>query len=102
MSTTQLRGVLRHYRRVLGSRAGITDGELLEAFITQRDEASFEVLVQRHGPMVWACRRMLHNYADAEDAFQAVFLVFLAQGQVHTTARKGWQMALRRRSSNGP
>ncbi len=59
-----------------GSLSGLTEWELLEQFLTHRDELAFQVLVSRHGPMVLGiCRRMLANAADAEDAFQATFLV---------------------------
>src|ERR671933_368530 len=63
--------------RVLGRlrRAG-SDRELLAGFVERRDEDAFAALVRRHGPMVLAvCRRLLRNPHDAEDAFQATFLV---------------------------
>jgi len=63
----------------LGNAAARTDEELLGRFIATRDQAAFEELVRRHGPMVFrVCRRVLHHAQDAEDAFQATFIV-LAQ-----------------------
>src|SRR5438132_6614906 len=62
----------------LREAAQLTDGELLECYATHRDEAAFEALVRRHGPMVLGvCRRLLQNPHDAEDAFQATFLVLV-------------------------
>jgi RNA polymerase sigma factor (sigma-70 family) len=80
MATGPMTTLLRHLRRsvLLRDSAGLTDGQLLTRFIERRDEAGFDALVQRHGPMVWGvCRRMLPNPQDAEDAFQATFLVLV-------------------------
>src|SRR5437868_13514295 len=80
MATSQLSGVIQHLRRtvLLRDGAGMTDGQLLSDYISRRDEAALAALVHRHGPMVWGvCRRVLRNYHDAEDAFQAAFLVFV-------------------------
>jgi RNA polymerase sigma factor (sigma-70 family) len=72
-------GVLLKELRTLyaeGSIGSLTDGQLLERFVAGRDEAVFAALVERHGPMVLQiCRATLGNDCDAEDAFQATFLV---------------------------
>ena len=61
-----------------GAIGGLDDGALLERFVAGRDEAAFEVLVARHGPMVLrVCRAALADPHDADDAFQAVFLVLV-------------------------
>src|SRR5215813_1402287 len=68
--------VLRQLRREARDAGELTDGELLTHFTRDRDETSFRLLMQRHGPMVLGvCRRVLHNPHDAEDAFQATWLV---------------------------
>src|SRR4051812_19423156 len=60
----------------VGAVGGLTDGHLLGRFVARREPAVFEAIVRRHGPMVWGvCRRVLRDHHDAEDAFQATFLV---------------------------
>lgn len=64
-------GVLRHIRELVsaGQADRLPDGELLQRFVAHREEAAFEALVKRHGPLVLGvCRRVLGNTADAEAA----------------------------------
>ncbi|HZV07472.1 MAG TPA: RNA polymerase sigma factor, partial [Gemmataceae bacterium] len=69
------------------------DAELLRRWVERRDEDAFTTLVARHGRMVLSvCRRVLGNSHDAEDAFQAVFLILArkAAGLRHPEALAGW------------
>jgi RNA polymerase sigma factor (sigma-70 family) len=71
---------VHHVRHLIGSvsAAALTDGQLLEQFLAHRDETAVEVLVRRHGPLVFGvCRRILPSAHAAEDVFQATFLVLL-------------------------
>src|SRR5919198_1974720 len=111
-----MKAVIRHLRRAALLQAGdsLTDGQLLESFLTGRDEAAFEVLLRRHGPMVLGvCRRVLGNADDADDAFQATFLVLVRKaatvrpretvgnwlyGVAYRTAQKARVMNAKRRT----
>ena len=67
---------LRKVVEQIQQAGGLTDGQLLARFVADRDEASFTALLRRHGPMVLGvCRRVLRDTHDAEDAFQAAFLI---------------------------
>jgi RNA polymerase sigma factor (sigma-70 family) len=116
MGTRRRPTVLQRLREVAlrPDGAGLTDGELLERFLVHRDEDAFAALVRRHGPVVLGvCRRLLQNEADADDAFQATFLVLVRKadsirppgmvgnwlyGVAHNTARKARALSARRRS----
>jgi RNA polymerase sigma factor (sigma-70 family) len=109
MATGRMSKVLQYLR---GTDAGMSDGQLLSCFISRRDEAAFAARVRRHGPMVWGvCRRVLGSHHDAEDAFQATFLVLFRKaasissrsllanylyGVAHRTALKARAAAVRR------
>jgi RNA polymerase sigma factor (sigma-70 family) len=87
MEKAQQDVALRHLDSLLnvGVVGGLTDAQLLEMFTTRQDEAAelaFAVLVDRHGPMVLrVCRAMLRDSHDADDAFQATFLVLVKKAR---------------------
>ena len=76
MLSTPVNPILRHVRTFFGPAAALPDGELLRRYLAGRDETAFAALVSRHGPMVLSvCETVLRHRQDAEDAFQAAFLV---------------------------
>jgi RND family efflux transporter MFP subunit len=89
-------GQIYHYLcKVAGQElaSGLTDGQFVERFVNQRDEAAFEVLLWRHGTMVLnVCRRILRQEQDVEDAFQATFLTFVRKARAisRREAVAGW------------
>lgn len=80
MPASTLKRMIPQFRQALheAGDASLSDAHLLEAFIRHGDGFALEIIAQRHGPMVWGvCRRLLANHHDAEDAFQATFLVLV-------------------------
>src|SRR5437879_1425803 len=115
MGSAKLCQVLGYIRRIAAtSESKVTDSELLDEFASHRDEAAFAALVKRHGPMVMGvCGHVLHHEQDAEDAFQATFLVLARKaasirkkaalvswlhGVAYRTAMSAKKMAGRRRT----
>src|SRR5260370_2106385 len=97
MATSPISEVIQHLRS-----AGLTDGQLLEDFISHRDQVALAALVRRRGPMVWGvCRRVLRNYHDAEDAFQATFLVLVRKAASVVPREMVAKLALWRRPPDG-
>ena len=84
MATAPIGTALRQVERLFveGRTANVPDGELLERFLSEGDEAAFTALIERHGPMVLGtCRAMLRDPDAAEDAFQATFLVLICKAR---------------------
>src|SRR5258707_763986 len=82
--TTERMGIAADFRTLfgVGTVTAMTDEQLLERFIAQRDEAAFASIMARHGPMVaGVCRRMLRETHDVEDAFQATFLILACKAK---------------------
>src|SRR5581483_662240 len=116
MAISSISEFLQNLRRdaLRRDEVGLTDGQLLEAYIRSREEAAFAGLLRRHGPMVWGvCCRTLGNSGDAEDAFQATFLVLVRKaasivpreqianwlyGVARQTAVKARAMAVKRKT----
>ena len=114
MAAKPLNSLLRQIQQLVGNRAAKqgSDRQLLECFLRRRDETAFAALVERHGRLVLAvCRSVLRQEQDAEDAFQATFLILaLRAASIHKraslpswlygvalrTARKARQARLRR------
>lgn len=110
MARTSLPSILETiHRRWPSIPESVTDAQLLERFLQERDETAFELLMGRHGAMVYeVCRRIVRDAQDAEDAFQAAFLI-LARKAASIGKREsvsGWlyrvasRIALRSRSRN--
>jgi RNA polymerase sigma factor (sigma-70 family) len=110
---SQLEGLFRH-----GTLVGSSEGELLERFVADRDEAAFEALLARHGRMVvGVCRQLLNDPNDVDDAFQATFLVLVRKastlrrtdllgnwlyGVAYRVASRARSLSARRAARNSP
>jgi RNA polymerase sigma factor (sigma-70 family) len=92
----------RTVNRLVADRAVDSDADLLRRFVDARDEAAFTLIVHRHGPMVFGvCRRTLGHQHDAEDAFQAVFLVLARKAHaVHPAGLGRWLYGVAVRVAN--
>src|SRR5262249_9050628 len=104
MSDAPLTTVVRQLHKLAAPRLpeDETDGDLLRRFTAEQDRQAFEVLVRRHGPLVLGvCRRVLQQEQDAEDAFQATFLVLAkkAASICNTGAVGSWLYGVAQRTA---
>src|SRR5262245_16459287 len=93
MPNGPLATVLTHLRRITApaGREPASDADLLTRYALQRDADAFELLVWRHAGLVWGvCRRVLRRAPDAEDAFQATFLILARKAR---SVRRGGALA---------
>jgi RNA polymerase sigma factor (sigma-70 family) len=101
---------MQHALRELGSASALSDRQLLDRFVTSQEHHAFEELMRRHGPMVLrVCRRVLQHPQDAEDAFQATFIVLMRRAAriANPDSVSSWlhgvalRVAMKLRSSHG-
>src|SRR5437016_4267963 len=93
MTTATPTRLARQLRRVLDAAEPAADAELLDRFRTGRDPAALDALIRRHGSLVLAaCRKVLTDDADIDDAFQATFLLLLKNARAIRDGRAvgGW------------
>ena len=104
MASGRLNTVVRHLHQLRSAAhiSELSNAQLLERFRAQREEAAFTALTRRHGPMVLAvCRRVLGNLHDAEDAFQATFLILARKAESirNPNTLGGWLHEVARRTA---
>ncbi len=84
MASEHLGSVIHSLQRLFGAGTvtALNEAQLLERFLTRKDESAFEAILRRHGPMILGvCRRILDDPHDVDDAFQATFLVLVKKAR---------------------